>query len=66
MVEYTKYDGGYGSIGNMVHYLLLKDLTGEEDKQYRDNLKKENKEAYNEYLTYEKLMNKQFNKIENG
>jgi len=58
MVKNNKYDTGYGVTMNMVHYILLQGLTGDVEKEYRENLKKQDNVAYNEYLAYEKLLNK--------
>lgn len=49
-------DGGYGDIGNLTVYTILSDLTEDEEKKFRNDLKKENPEQYKEYLEYEKLI----------
>lgn len=53
-----KYDGGYGVNGNLSHYILLNSILPEEYSEFfRDELKKDNPEKYEEYLIYEKRLN---------
>ena len=49
-------DGGYGNIGNLTVYIILSDLTDEEEKKFREDLKKETPKQYEEYIEYENLI----------
>jgi hypothetical protein len=53
-----KYDGGYGVNGNPSHYIVLNGLLNEEQsKIFREELEKEDKRKYLEYLEYEERVN---------
>lgn len=54
--ENISFDGGYGYVGNMATFITLQDLPTEKAEEYRQTLKKENKEQYKEYLEYEKRL----------
>lgn len=60
--EYTIKDNkpnmvGYGDSGNFATYYMFKHLlTPEEAEEYRSELKKKDKKAYNGYLEFEKLL----------
>ena len=57
-----KYDGGYGSSGNTSLKILLDILDSEDEKRFREELMKKDKEKYDDFLEYEKLLNKNFKK----
>lgn len=59
MTDLIRNDGNYGILGNMVNRLILNNLSGEEQKEYRDYLQKKNPEAYKEFLKFEKEINEQ-------
>ena len=59
MTDLIRNDGNYGILGNMVNRLILNNLSGEEQKEYRDYLQKKNPEAYEEFLKFEKEINEQ-------
>jgi hypothetical protein len=51
-------DGSYGIIGDNALYLVLKESNSDDEKELRKQLKKENPDAYKNYLEYEKLLNR--------
>ena len=52
-------DGGYGLIGNLGKWLLLNDILSEEDAmEYRAELEKNDSERYNQYLEWERMLEK--------
>lgn len=57
-----KYDGGYGSSGNTSLKILLDILDSEDEKRFREELMKKDKEKYDDFLEYEKLLNRNFKK----
>lgn len=53
-------DGGYGLVGNISKFLILNDfMNDEQSKEYREKLKKEDSETYEQYLNFEKGINEQ-------
>lgn len=52
----TEY--GYGEVGNIVTYTMLTHMDEEESKEYREELKKKDKKSYEQYIEYEKELNK--------
>ena len=59
MTDLIRDNGNYGILGNMVHRLILNNLSGEEQKRYRDYIRKKNPEAYKEFLKFENEINEQ-------
>ncbi len=51
-------DQGYGMIGNLSKRHLFNILSKEEEKEYRDYLKKQDKLIYQQFVEWEKEMNK--------
>ena len=64
MTDLIRDNGNYGILGNMVHRLILNNLSGEEQKRYRDYIQKKNPEAYKEFLKFEKEINEQMQEEE--
>lgn len=50
-------DGGYGIVGNFITYFLLNEIDDDNSKKHREILMEEDKEAYEEYLKYEEMIN---------
>lgn len=52
-------DGGYGFIGDSVTYMILEDITDDEVREaYLNDLKKEDEEAYAQFMEWYKFMKK--------
>ena len=48
----------------MVNRLILNNLSGEDQKEYRNYIRKKNPEAYKEFLKFEKEINEQMQEEE--
>lgn len=55
--EYSEMDTGYGISGNLSTVLFLEMLDSEDEEMFRAELKKQDKEKYEQFLEYEKQMN---------
>lgn len=54
MTDLIRNGNNYGIVGNSANYLALKLLNEQKQKPYRNYLRKENPEAYAEFLKFEK------------
>lgn len=54
--SYLKMDTGYGLVGNLSTVLFLEMLNSEDERIFREELKKEDKAKYEQFLEYEKEM----------
>lgn len=54
--SYLEMDTGYGLVGNLSTVLFLEMLNSEDERIFREELKKEDKAKYEQFLEYEKEM----------
>ena len=54
MDEDKIFDEGYGLIGNISTKMLLDQLTSEKASEYRNELKKQDKTRYEQYIEWER------------
>lgn len=52
--EFILDDGGYGVYGNYFVYDRIQNMSESESQSYRNALKNEDEEVYNQYLKWEK------------
>lgn len=64
MTDLIRTNGNYGILGNMANRLILNNLSGEDQKEYRNYIRKKNPEAYKEFLKFEKEINEQMQEEE--